>query len=86
MKFTFEAVMLSVKERQSKDGRNTYYDVNVDQDGDIVTMACTPEVAKLVGPNKYKPYVFTGQYSKGEYNGQVFTRFGVIDAHIATKG
>lgn len=81
MKFVFEAVMLSISERQSKDGK-AYYSINLDQDGDIVKLDCTPEVARAVGNQKYKACQFTGEYTKSEYGNQVFTRFGVIDAKV----
>lgn len=83
MKFVFDAVVLSVRARQSKDGKSTYYDVNLDQDGEIVTMGCTEAVAQLVGPNKYTPYRLVGEYTKAEYGNTVYTRIGVVDAKVA---
>lgn len=55
----------------------TYYSFSFMQDGEIVTFGCTPEVAQSF--KKFKPYVFTLDYSKREYQGKVFTRIEVTD-------
>ena len=77
MKFEFEAVAISVGNRQGKDGKS-YYHINFDQDGEVCTFDCLEEVSKTV--EKYKPYHFTGSYVKGEYNGRAYSRIGVVSA------
>ena len=74
MKFDFDAVVVSVLKRESK-GKE-YFHLNLDQDGEIVTLQCDPEVAKVV--QKYKPYHLTGLYSRSEYEGRVYTRMVVV--------
>ena len=86
MKFVFDGVVLSTQESKSRDGKNTYYRVNLDQDGEIVTLNCTADVVKLVGAQKYKPFLFTGHYSKFEYQGRVYTRLEVVDCRLNQKG
>ena len=81
MLFTFNAVVISTQERESKG--NKYYSVNLDQDGEIVTFSCTEEVVKQIAGNRYKPHILTGQYSKGEYDNRVYTRMGVVGARLA---
>lgn len=80
MKFNFDAVIVSIQERESKGNR--YFSVNLDQDGEIVTFSCTEDVAKQLRPNRYKPCQLTGQYTKGEFDGRVFTRIGVVGARV----
>lgn len=80
MKLHTEAVVLSTKERHSKDGKNAYYDINLDQNGEILTLPCTDEVFRSVGDTKYKPYSLDLEYTKGEFDGRVYTRFGVVQA------
>lgn len=55
----------------------TYYQFSFMQDGEIVTFGCTPEVASAF--KKFKPYVFTLEYSKREFQGKVYTRIEVVD-------
>ena len=62
-----------------------YYKVNLDQDGEIVTLDCTPEAAKQIGQNRYKLFHFSGTYTRGEYENRVYTRIGVTDARLATE-
>lgn len=81
MKFEFDAVVISTKKQESK-GKE-YYRVNLEQDGEIVTLECLPDVAKQVGENKYQPYHLQGVYIKGEYEGRVFLRMTVVGARIA---
>lgn len=76
MKFTFDAVAVSIQERESN--KKKYYRVNVDQDGEIVTLECDENAVPKI--EKYKPYHFLGVYSKGEYEGRVFSRMTVLDA------
>lgn len=77
MKFFFDGVAISVGSRTSKDGK-VYRSINIDQDGEIVTFECTEEVANFV--EKYKPYQYVGSYVKGEFNGRVYSRIGVVAA------
>ena len=60
MKFGFDAIVISVQERESKG--NMYYKVNLDQDGEIVTLDCTPEAAKQIGQNRYKLFHFSRSF------------------------
>ena len=83
MKFGFDAIVISVQERESKG--NMYYKVNLDEDGEIVTLDCTPEAAKQIGQNRYKLFHFSGTYTRGEYENRVYTRIGVTDARLATE-
>lgn len=78
MKFLFDAVVISTQMRESK-GKE-YYKINLDQDGEIITLDCTPEVARHVAENKYKSYRFQGVYARGEFEGRVFTRMSVVSA------
>lgn len=76
MKFTFDAVAISIQERESN--KKKYYRVNVDQDGEIMTLECLESAVPKIG--KYKPYHFLGEYTKGEYENRVFSRMTVLDA------
>lgn len=75
MKFTFDAVAISIQERESN--KKKYYRVNVDQDGEIVTLECHEDAVSKI--EKYKPYHFQGEYTKGEYENRVFSRMMVLD-------
>lgn len=77
MKFEFDAVMVSVGVRTGRDGKS-FYRVNVDQDGEIVTFDCREDVTKNV--EKYKPYRFKGIYVKGEYDGRTYSRISIAAA------
>lgn len=79
MKFGFDAVVISIQRRESK-GKE-YFRINLDQDGEIVTLECSPDVAGCV--EKYKSYHLTGLYSKGEYEGRVFSRMVVVGAQLS---
>ncbi len=79
MKFNCEAVVLGTKERFSKEGK-AYHDINLDQNGEILTLSCTDEVYKSVGSTKYVPFKLELDYTKSEFDGRVYTRFGVTAA------
>lgn len=81
MKMNCEAVVLGVKERFGKDNK-VYHDVNLDQDGDILTVSCTDDVFKALAGVKYKPCRLVLEYAKIEVKGQVWTRFGVVSAEV----
>ena len=83
MRFNFDAVALSVNSRQGKDGK-VYYHLNMDQDGEIFTFECSEDVSQQV--EIYVSYHFTGSYVKGEYNGRVYSRMGVVSAERSGKG
>ena len=79
MKFLCDAVVLGTREKYSKDGK-AYHDINVEQEGEILTLSCTDEVYKSIGSTKYVPYKLEVTYTKSEYDGRVFTRMGVTGA------
>ena len=79
MKFNCEAVVLGTKERFSKEGK-AYHHINLDQNGEILTLSCTDEVYKAVGSTKYVPFKLEVDYTKSEFDGRVYTRFGVTAA------
>lgn len=81
MKFLFDAVAISVQERESN--KKKYYRINVDQDGEIITLECDENVAGKI--KKYSSYHFHGVYVRGEYEGRVFTRMSVVDAHPVSE-
>ncbi len=82
MRFEFDAVAISVNSRLSKDGK-TYYSLNIDQDGEVMTLDCAEDVA--LGIQKYKPYHFAGSYVKGEFNGRTYSRIGVTSVEQSPK-
>ena len=75
MKLQFDAIPVSVGEREGKDGKK-YYSISVDSDGEILTFDTLEEVARSV--QKYRPAHFTANYMKGEYQGRTYTRFRVV--------
>ena len=75
MTFTFDAILVAVREKQGKERK--YYEVSFDQNGEVTTLPCTEDVFRAVGDKKYISYKMQGQYVKGEYQGRVYTRIGV---------
>lgn len=76
MTFTFDAVLLAVREKQGREKK--YYEISFDQGGEIVTLPCTEDVFKAAGDKKYISYHMRGNYIKGEYQGRVYTHMGII--------
>ena len=74
MKFVFNGDAIAVEKRESKG--KVYCSINILQDNEVVQLACTQDVANVV--EKFKNYNFTGQYTKGEYQGRVYSRIEVI--------
>lgn len=74
MKFVFNGDAIAVSQRESKG--KVYCSIAIAQENEVVELACTPEVASQV--KKYQNYNFTGQYTKGEYQGRVYSRMEVI--------
>ena len=83
MKFVFDAFAISTGCKTSKDGKE-YYTVNLEQDGELLTLDCTADVAKAI--KRFTQYTFVGTYTKGEFNGRVYTRMGVVALSETQKG
>ena len=72
-----DAVLVGKKETTSKDGQTTYYNLTVEQDGDVYPFGCTEDVARMV--EKYKSYDFMINYSKFEWNGSTRTSMRIVE-------
>ena len=71
------AVLVGKKENVSKDGQTVFYNLTVEQDGDVYQFGCTEDVARVV--EKYKSYDFMINYSKFDWNGSIRTSMRIVE-------
>lgn len=78
MKFVCDAYVTSVKVREIKG--KVYYDLNLDQNGEVMTLNCSPEVAKSV--ERFREYLLDLEYRAYMFDGKMQTRFAVSAATL----
>lgn len=81
MKFVFNAVVVSTSRREYKG--KIYNHLNLEQDGEVFVLECSPEVVEVV--QKYREHCLHGRYVKGEYQGRVFTKISVVGAEVLNR-
>lgn len=65
VKSLLKAYCVGKNEKKSLDGKSTYYNCGVSQDGEAGTLSCTEEVYGVL--ENFKEYEFVVEYSDGQY-------------------
>ncbi|MCD8122902.1 MAG: hypothetical protein LUE65_11855 [Clostridiales bacterium] len=80
IKVAFRGTLINAKSEESRDGKNTYYKVSLDQNGEAGSMSCNKDVYDLVAGGqleKYSEIDFQAVYNDQYKNMQVFDAFPV---------
>lgn len=83
MKVNFNAIPITVNVRTGKNGKS-YYDVTLEQDGEVMTLGANESIFGAISNLKYKPCSCVGSYVRSEFQGAVRTYF-VVESIVAQK-
>ena len=72
MKALLKATPVVRSERESKDGKNKYYNVGLVQNGDLIEFSTNEEVYNSL--KMYQESAFELTLSRGEFQGKVYER------------